>query len=55
MVQFPHASEEAKPARQFGHAMQIIHVFDFFVNGLWKQSISKEMNNDNNHLKLENL
>ena len=31
----------AKPARQFGHAMQI-----FRVHRLRKQSIFKEMNND---------
>jgi hypothetical protein len=37
-------SPVAKPARQFGHAMQI---FPIRVDSPWKQSISKEMNNDN--------
>ena len=39
----------AKPARQFGHAMQI-----FLCYKPYKESISKEMNNDND-LNLHNM
>ena len=47
LVSFLNQYAVAKPARQFGHAVQI---FLCLCYGLYKESISKEMNNDDLNL-----